>query len=150
MKRLLVIAAAVFVAFALGAVVVGYLKRERPASTPLARAAQVGDAAAVESLIAQGADVNARDAEGYTPLDYAARGGDAVVINKLLDAKADPNERDCASWGWTPVINAMHRYNDDAARLLVERGADVNARSGDCKERKIEDGLTPLMYAAKF
>jgi hypothetical protein len=149
-KRLLVIAAAVFVAFALGVAVVSYLKREGPASTPLARAAQTGDAATVRSLIAQGADVNARDAEGYTPLAYAARSGDTDTIKQLLDAKADPNARDCNSFGWTPVINAMHRYNDDAARLLVERGADVNARSGDCKERKIEDGLTPLMYAAKF
>jgi ankyrin repeat protein len=34
--------------------------------------------------------------------------------------------------------------------LLVERGADVNARSGGCGAQKIEDGLTPLMYAAKF
>lgn len=149
-KRLIVIAAALFVAFVVGVAVVGYLSRERPASTPLARAAQSGDAATVRSLIAQGADVNARDAEGYAPLAYAARSGDRDTIKQLLDAKADPNARDCNSWGWTPVINAMHKYNDDAARLLVERGADVNARAGGCNEQKIEDGLTPLMYAAKF
>ncbi|MCA1818004.1 MAG: ankyrin repeat domain-containing protein [Acidobacteria bacterium] len=150
MKRLLIIAAALFVAFALGVAVVSYLRRERPPSTPLARAAQSGDAASVQNLIAQGADVNARDAEGYTPLAYAARSGDTDTIKRLLDAKADPNARDCNSWGWTPVINAMHKYQDDAARLLVERGADVNARAGGCNGRKSEDGLTPLMYAAKF
>lgn len=150
MRRLLVIIVVTLFAFALGIAVVSYLRRERPASTPLARAAQVDDASTVRDLIAQGADVNARDSEGYTPLDYAARAGDRESINRLLDAKADPNERDCNSFGWTPLMHAMHKYQNDAARLLVERGADVNARAGDCGEQKIEDGLTPLMYAAKF
>jgi hypothetical protein len=149
-KRLLVIAAALLVAFAFGVAVVSYLRREPPASTPLARAAQTGDAASVAGLIARGADVNARDAEGHTPLAYAARAGDTAAVGALLDAKADPNARDCASQGWTPLIHAIHKYQNDAARLLVERGADVNARAGGCAESHVEDGVTPLMFAAKF
>jgi ankyrin repeat protein len=150
MRRLLVIVVAGLFAFAVGVVVVSHLRREGPASTPLARAAQQGDAASVESLVARGEDVNARDAEGHTPLSYAARADDAKVINALLDAGADPNARDCNGFGWTPLINALHKYNDAAARRLVERGADVNARAGDCAATKIENGVTPLMFAAKF
>jgi ankyrin repeat protein len=149
-KRLLITVVVGLVALALGVAVVSYLRREQPASTPLARAAQAGDAASVAGLIARGADVNARDAEGRTPLAYAARAGDTAAVGALLDAKADPNARDCASQGWTPLIHAIHKYQNEAARLLVERGADVNARAGACAESHVEDGVTPLMFAAKF
>jgi hypothetical protein len=149
-KRLLIAVAFAVVALALGVAVVGYLHRERPASTPLARAAQAGDAASVAALVARGADVNARDAEGYTPLAYAARVGDGAALKSLIDAKADPNARDCASQGWTPLIHAIHKSQNDAARLLVERGADVNERAGNCAESKVESGMTPLMFAAMY
>lgn len=150
MKRLLLIAAASVAAVAAGVSAYSYLRREGPAGTPLARAAQVGDAQSVKNLIAQGADVNARDAEGRTPLAYAARANDAEAINSLIGAGADVNARDCDRLGWTPLINAVHKYNAAAGRLLVERGADVNARAGACAEQRVEDGLTPLMMAAKY
>jgi ankyrin repeat protein len=150
-KRLL--AAAALFAFACAAVVVAAIfllgGRQQSAGLPLARAAEQGDAAAVKRLIAAGADVNARDG-GSTPLIYAARSGDTEAVSALLDAGADPNARGCASWGWTPLIHAIHKYQNDAARTLVERGADVNGRAGDCASAKIENGLTPLMMAAKY
>lgn len=123
--------------------------RQRDARLALTRAAEQGDAAAVKRLIAAGEDVNARDG-GSTPLAFAARSGDVESVNALLDAGADANARDCASWGQTPLIHALHKYRDDAARTLVERGADVNGRAGGCAERKIENGVTPLMLAAKY
>ncbi|MCA1630017.1 MAG: ankyrin repeat domain-containing protein, partial [Acidobacteria bacterium] len=104
----------------------------------------------IGALSARGEDVNARDANGYAPLVYAARAGDPRVVGALLDAGADPNLRGCASWGWTPLIHAIHKYQNAAARALVERGADVNGRAGDCADRLVEDGLTPLMMAAKY
>jgi hypothetical protein len=124
-------------------------ERQRDARLALTQAAEQGDAAAVKRLIAAGEDVNARDG-GSTPLIYAARSGDAEVVGALLDAGANPNARDCASWGWTPLIHALHKYRDEAARTLVARGADVNGRAGGCAERKIENGVTPLMFAAKY
>lgn len=150
MKRLLIIAAAVFIGFAVVAVVVSYLRRERPATTPLARAAQAGDASSVKGLVAGGADANAREANGYTPLHYAARAGGAAAVNALLDAGVDANARDCAAQGWTPLIHAIHKHQNEAARALVERGADVNARAGDCAASKVEAGMTPLMYASMY
>lgn len=150
MKRLLLALAIAAVGLVACVAVFRCVRRDGPATMPLARAAQAGDAAAVGDLVARGEDVNARDENGYTPLAYAARAGDVRVVNALLDAGADANARDCASWGWTPLINALHKYQNAAARTLVERGADVNGRAGECAAAKIENGVTPLMYAAKF
>ena len=149
LKRLTLFAAVALVGFIVGAVVVSYVRRPRPAETPLARAAEAGDLEAIRSLTAQGADVNARDG-GYTPLVFAARAGSEEAITALVNAKADPNLRDCGANGWTPLIHALHKHQNAAARALVERGADVNARAGDCKEELVEAGQTPLMYAARY
>ncbi len=116
----------------------------------MSKAASGGDAAAVKALVADGADVNARD-NGYTPLMFAARAGNVEAIKALIDAKADLNLRDCAADdGWTPLIHAIHKRQNAAARALVERGADVNAREGGCEEQLAEGGRTPLMYAASY
>jgi hypothetical protein len=80
---------------------------------------------------------------------FAARSGDAETVNALLDAEADPNARDCRK-GWTPLIHAIHKHQLATARALVERGADVNARAGDCGQQSVEEGMTPLMYAAMY
>jgi hypothetical protein len=149
MRRLLVIALGLLVIVAAVVVVASlYRSRRLRAEGELTRAAEQGDAAAVRSLIARGRDVNARD-KGYPPLAFAARAGDAGTVNALLDAKADPNLRDC-SQGWTPLIHAIHKHQFAAARALVERGADVNARAGGCEEESVESGMTPLMFAAMY
>lgn len=152
LKRLFMFAvAALFALFALVVVMtlVSRLRRPRSAETPLARAVEQGDVAAIKGLVARGEDVNARDG-GYTPLMSAARAGSVEVVNALLDAKADPNLRDCAVNGWTALIHAIHKNRNETARALVERGADVNARAGGCAERQIKQGMTPLMYAAMY
>ena len=149
MRRLLVIAGLAAAALVAVAFVVSLRGRMSPAGTELSQAAERGDAAAVKALAAEGADVNGRD-NGYPPLAFAARAGSEAAIETLLDAKADPNLRDCGANGWTPLIHALHKHRNAAARALVERGADVNARAGDCKEELAEAGQTPLMYAAMY
>ncbi|HEX8162084.1 MAG TPA: ankyrin repeat domain-containing protein [Pyrinomonadaceae bacterium] len=151
MKRLLIAVALFAVACAVVVAAVFMFRDREPARVglPLARAAEEGDAAAVRRLIAAGANVNERDG-GKTPLAYAARSGETEAVKALLDAGAEPDARDCGHWGWTPLINAIHKYRNDAARTLVERGADVNARAGGCAEKSVESGLTPLMMAAKY
>jgi cytochrome c len=67
----------------------------------------------------------------------AAKKGDIAAIAAALDAGANVNEPDGYA---TPLYYAVSRQHLDAAKLLIERGADVNAGS------KI--GGPPLMAAA--
>ncbi len=53
----------------------------------------------------------------------AAKKGDVPAITAALEAGADVNESD----GWaTPLWYAARRGHEDAAKLLIARGADVN------------------------
>lgn len=56
----------------------------------LAGAARDGDAALARSLLAAGADVAARDGDGWCALDWAAGRGDLDMLRLLLEAGADP------------------------------------------------------------
>lgn len=49
------------------------------------------DAKLVKLLLEQGAEVNARDAEGLTPLDWAERNGDKAIVRLLKAAGAKPS-----------------------------------------------------------
>ncbi len=122
----------------------------RQPDTALTVAAAGGDAAQVRLLLAQKIDVNLRDGNGLTALMWAARNGHAEVVNSLLDASADADLRDCASNGWTALIHAIHKNQNQAARVLIGRGADVNAIAGDCGGVSIEGGPTPLLFAAGY
>src|SRR5438034_6026703 len=57
----------------------------------LLEAARGGDAARVEALVRQGANVNAATAGGLTPLIVAAAGGRTGVARVLIEAGADPD-----------------------------------------------------------
>ena len=59
------------------------------------------------------------------PLGNAAKAGDVAELERLLNEGADVNESGLAS----PLFYAIQYNNSDAARLLIERGADVNKAS---------------------
>ena len=91
-------------------------------------ALEIGEAAkAVERLLAGGADPNFADAAGRTPLHWAAKFGDSKVITLLIDAGANIeaiSEHD----GTTPLQAAVEDGKIDKAKLLLARGADLDAR----------------------
>ena len=60
----------------------------------LIRAAEAGDAAAVKRLLAQRADVHARDAQGRTALVAATYGNHVEAARALIAAGADVNAQD--------------------------------------------------------
>jgi ankyrin repeat protein len=79
--------------------------------------------------------------DGYTALHYAAFFGGADAAEALIDAGADLEAVSRNKMGVRPLNSAAAGRHDDVSRLLVERGADVNAAQ--------EQGFTPLHAAAQ-
>ncbi len=105
-------------------------------ATPLHHAAENGYVETAEFLLDGGADVGARDETGKIPLHYATT---AEMADMLIVAKSDPNAPD--GYGLTPLHQAARSGNTDVARVLLEAGAEINART--------KGGETPLDMADK-
>ena len=94
---------------------------------PLYFAAQRGHEDVVAYLLARGASADAATQFG-SALQIAARGNHVPTMLALLGAGADPN-LSAGEIGNTPLHDAAERGAIDAMKLLIERGADVNARN---------------------
>ena len=105
----------------------------------MVEAAFVCDLMRVQTLLARGADPNARDEDERTPLFSAVLGGSVALLGLLLESKADVNARD--SHGMTALHIAAEEVLPAAASLLIARGADVNLQDND--------GNTPLARAVQ-
>ena len=104
--------------------------------TPLMVAARRGTLEMVKLLVARGADVNASSPTIGTALHAAAFRGRLDLCRVLIEHKADvnaPNDE-----GWTvlhQVVNGAPDYPRlkgeylEVVKLLVEKGADVGART---------------------
>jgi ankyrin repeat protein len=88
-----------------------------------------------------GARVDVRGRNEITPLDSAAYYGDLEMVQVLLDYEVDVNVRDHGTWTPIHYVSYGCRFPDahsnvpqswpNVARLLLERGADVNTRMND-------------------
>lgn len=142
-------------------------------SSPLIEAASAGDAASLELLLAKGADVKDSGepalemsydircakcaalliSRGLNRKDYTtllqniAVLGDAGAVRNALDHGAAVNAFDPS--GRTPLMYAAasDRLPLDEIKLLVERGADINAR--DAHKLSGDAGLTVLDIARR-
>ena len=102
-----------------------------------------------ESLVAQGADVRARNRRGAEPLHYAADGSPGAefwdpdaqrdVIVGLIAAGADPNALD--KRGVAPLHRAVRTRTSAAVGALIENGADPRLPN--------KRGSTPLHLAVQ-
>jgi hypothetical protein len=108
-----------------------------PKAAKLARAACLGDAAAVAAAVGDGADPNSIGGEGsgpggssqrVTPLLWAIDCGSVTGVEALLDAGADPNQRE--EFGATPVTVAAETREPAILQRLLTRGGDANAHDG--------------------
>ncbi len=91
----------------------------------LLQAARAGCEAAVEALLAGGADVNARGATRLTALHLSAKHGHLRVTRLLVarGAGLEAKEED----GWTPLHLAVKYGHEEVADLLMGEGADPTA-----------------------
>ncbi len=87
----------------------------------------VNGAAMVALLVEAGADVNARfvGSHNETPLHWAASCDDVAVLDALLDHGADIEARGAVIGGGTPLADAVAFAQWNAARRLIERGAEA-------------------------
>ena len=99
-------------------------KATRPAT--LHRAAKAGNLEGLNAALAAGADVNARDGQGWTALMHAVNKGYLLLVEPLLAAKADPDVR--APDGATALFMAVVHGQPEIIALLIKAGADVSIK----------------------
>jgi ankyrin repeat protein len=100
--------------------------------TPLlaaTRDSRAGRPDAVMTLLANGADPQATDAEGNTPLHGAVLSEEPIVAAMLLDAAAPVNALNKA--GLSPLAAACRAANWPLAKFLLERGAKPALADGE-------------------
>lgn len=107
-----------------------------------------GDLAAVEALIAAGANINDADEDGFTPLLRAVFDGQVEATRYLIAGGADVNVRQMINLhalriqgieidherpqvSVTALVAAAFMGHQSIVELLVENGADVNAATAD-------------------
>ena len=141
--------------------------------THLHTAARMNDSNSALWLIANGANVHAKDEVGVTPLRLAAQENATETAALLLKNGADVHAKN--KDGDTPLHYAALKNATETAALLLKNGADVNAKNnsdwtplhyaaysnatetaalllknGAEVNAKKEDGWTPLHYAAFY
>ena len=100
---------------------------------------RTGNIVQISRALDSGISARAVDGNGTPALMSATLFCDAAVVKLLLDRGADPNATNKA--GATALMWAIPELTK--VKLLVARGANVNARSGDL-------GRTPLLVAAGY
>jgi ankyrin repeat protein len=90
-------------------------------------------------LLKRGADVNAKDSDGWTPLLHAAFRNHVPSVEVLVEGGADLDA--AATGGFTPLAIALEEGKFFAAKALIDLGAKADTRLG-------KDDLTPLMVVA--
>ena len=107
------------------------------AAPPLFAATMKNEASKVSELLASGADVNARDANGWTALMLAGYNGNRTIVQSLLDKGAEVKAT--TKKNTTALICASGAGHGEVVQALLDAKADVNAKDAD--------GKTALKYA---
>ncbi|PFX28694.1 Transient receptor potential cation channel subfamily A member 1 [Stylophora pistillata] len=88
-------------------------------------AATRGNLEVAELLLSRGASVDVKDGDSKTPLHRAAMFNQTKFIELLMDKDAKLNARD--GEGRSPFLNAVAAGHVEAARALLQHGADISA-----------------------
>jgi ankyrin repeat protein len=138
--------------------------------TPLVFAVRANDVDSVKVLLTAGADVNQTTGYGWSPLLVATQNRYYKLGAYLLDRGADPNLAN--KGGWVPLYLATDNRNIengdypvrkgdmdhlDFIKLLLDKGAKVNARIKDSTETRTvftnqwldENGSTAFLRASQ-
>jgi uncharacterized protein len=102
-------------------------------------AALEDDSAATERLLADGADVNAPDQDGFTPLHFAAQARGAASARVLLDHGASVDAQN--AHGNSPLFVAVFNSKGDGAVIELLRASGANPNLAN------HSGQTPVGLA---
>lgn len=117
--------------------------------TPLMNAIRDGKAEIAKYLIESGADIKAKNKKGYDALLYAVDAvdyGQFEIVKSLINKGANIESKDLSVR--TPLVIAALNVtvyglpNADVIKLLIESGADVNAKSA-ADETVNDNGFYP-------
>jgi len=110
--------------------------------TGLHAAVGTGKTDVAKTLLAAGADANARTEAGQTPLHLAVQNGHAEAAKLLLASGADVNAKD--GLACTPLLYAVEAGRVDLTKLLMAHGA------GDLLTPVQKAVLTHTLYTVPF
>jgi ankyrin repeat protein len=117
--------------------------RQHGARLDLFTAASIGDEVEVARLLKQNRELaNSKSFDGYPALHVAAERNYRNIVKQLLDAgcdvdirsKRDPDLQE----GDTALMVAGYYRRDCIAKLLIDRGANVNFAAGNPKRTPLE------------
>ncbi len=118
-------------------------KRDADGASPISFAYKGKHMEVFRAQVEAGGDVNKLDSGGYTALHHASDCGLTEGVRYLCAERgADVNKSTTGGDGSTPLTLASWMGKVEAARVLLEGGADVNKRTSD--------GRTPLYLALKL
>lgn len=112
-------------------------------------ACREGDFTKVEEAVAEGADIRAVGTNGFTALHYACMSGIPTIVRFLLDRGAEVDKTENVN-GCTPFLFAVRiltmppdgfsvsMYHLEVAKMLLEAGANFDAKACDGKRGAIE------------
>ncbi|GAG26299.1 unnamed protein product, partial [marine sediment metagenome] len=98
-----------------------------PYETPLHYAPDRDSRGATKLLLANGADIEAKDNDGATPLHIAASAGNDYIVELLLSRGADIHAKD--NNGDTPLAYALswrRGMHPMVAKVLIDHGAEID------------------------
>ena len=104
-----------------------------PKGRKLNEAAEMNDIDEVCNLISQGADPDYQASTGHRPLDRGALDGDGEIAGALIVHGAEPNYTSGED-EYTPLHFAARELNLEYARVLLENGALVTAKTAQDDE----------------
>ena len=106
--------------------------------TPLQKATHLGDLTMMRLLLSYGANIEYRSPFDFIPPKSAKARLKAIAANEH-ESEADSTSE--SGQGWTPLLRAAFKGDQDAVLLLLDQGAEIEARN--------PKKATPLMCACQ-